>query len=122
MYIIIPKCIVNTSSISLDTNQLTSPYSGSIQCHIAEGEYAGIYALTGEFRRTPVKINIDLKYYTDSFTDMLELIQCIIAKLSFIRTFDIVYMGKKIKCSYKMPDSFDEEHTMDIDGSMIIKR
>ena len=26
-------------------------------------------------------------------------------------------MGQKIKCSYKIPDSFSDEHTMDIDGS-----
>ena len=74
--------------------------------------------LTGEFRRIPVKIGVDLKYYTDSYTDMLELIQYIIANLSFIRTYDIVYLGQKIKCSYKIPESFGEEHTMELDGAL----
>lgn len=116
IYSIIPRCVVNPSSIDLDTAQLTSPYSiGVLQYSDKDN---GTYMLNGEFRRIPIKIAIELKYYTDSYTDMLELIQGIIANLSFIRTYDIVYMGQKIKCSYKIPDSFGEEHTMDIDGSL----
>ena len=118
IYSIIPKCIVNPNGIDLDTGQLTSPYSiGSIQYDINEGEYIGLYALKGEFRRIPIKITFDLKYYVDSYTDMLELIQYIISNLAFIQTYDIMYMGQKIKCSYKIPESFSEEHTMDIDGA-----
>jgi hypothetical protein len=78
----------------------------------------GVYALSGEFRRMPIKISVDLKYSTDSYTDMLELIQYVISNLVFIRTFNIVYMGQKIKCSYKIPENFGEEHTMEIDGAV----
>lgn len=114
IYDIIPKCIVNPAGITLDSGQLTSPYSiGSLQYE----DESGIYLLKGEFRRMPIKLSVDLKYYVDSYTDMLELIQYIISNLAFIRTYDIVYMGQKIKCSYKIPDSFSDEHTMDIDGS-----
>jgi hypothetical protein len=66
----------------------------------------------------PIKLAVELKYYTDSYTDMLELIQNIIANLSFIRTYDIVYLGQRIKCSYKIPENFGEEHTMEIDGAL----
>lgn len=119
VYNIIPKCIVNPSNIDLDTNQLTSPYSiGNLQYVINEGENSGVYLLNGEFRRIPLKLSVELKYYTDSYTDMLELIQYIVSNLAFIRTYDIVYMGQKIKCSYKIPDSFGEEHTMEIDGAL----
>lgn len=119
VYSIIPKCVVNPSSIDLDLGQLTSPHSvGSLQYEIKSGEYAGVYALTGEFRRMPIKLSVELKYYIDSYTDMLELIQYIISNLSFIRTFNIVYMGQKIKCSYKIPENFGEEHTMEIDGAL----
>ena len=39
VYGIIPRCIVNPSSIDLDTNQLTSPYStGTCQYEIFEGD------------------------------------------------------------------------------------
>ena len=114
IYDVIPKCIVNPSGINLDGGQLTSPYSiGSLQYE----DESGIYLLKGEFRRMPIKLSVDLKYYVDSYTDMLELIQYVISNLAFIRTYDIVYMGQKIKCSYKIPDSFSDEHTMDIDGS-----
>lgn len=116
VYSIIPKCVVNLNGIDLDLNQLTSPYSlGSIQY---TDEECGTIMLTGEFRRVPIKIAVDLKYYTESYTDMLELIQYIIANLAFIRTYDIIYMGQKIKCSYKIPESFGEEHSMEIDGAM----
>lgn len=118
VYDIIPKCIVNPGSIDLDTAQLTSPYSlGALQFVQNDGDYAGVYALKGEFRRVPIKISCDLKYYVDSYTDMLELIQYVITNLAFIRTFDITYMGQKIKCSYKIPEGFGSEHTMDIDGT-----
>ena len=114
IYDIIPKCIVNPSGIDLDISQLTSPYSiGGIQYE----HESGLYYLKGEFRRIPIKLSVELKYYTDSYTDMLELIQYIISNLAFIRTYDIMYMGQKIKCSYKIPEAFSEEHTMDLDGA-----
>ena len=62
-----------------------------------------------------------LPLYVDGMVmspDMLELIQYVISNLAFIRTFDVMYMGQKIKCSYKIPDSFSDEHTMDIDGAL----
>lgn len=115
VYSIIPKCIVTPSAINLDSGQLTSPYSlGSLQYTTDDG----IYTLSGEFRRMPIKLSVDLKYYTDSYTDMMELIQYIISNIAFIRTYDIMYMGQKIKCSYKIPDSFDDTHSMELDGAM----
>lgn len=114
VYDIIPKCVVSPAGIDLDLGQLTSPYSiGGLQYE----DENGLYALKGEFRRIPVKISVELKYYTDSFTDMLEIVQYIISNFAFIRTYDIMYMGQKIKCSYKIPESFSDEHTMDIDGA-----
>lgn len=119
VYSIIPKCIVTPSNIDLDINQLTSPYSkGILQYEVKDGDYQGVYALSGEFRRMPIKLTVELKYYTNSYTDMLELIQYVISNLAFIRTYDIMYLGQKIKCSYKIPESFGEEHTMEIDGAL----
>lgn len=119
IYSIIPKCIVNPTGIDLDTAQLTSPYSiGALQFNIDKGDNSGLYLLKGEFRRIPLKLSVDLTYYVDSYTDMLELIQYVVTNLAFIRNYDIMYMGQKIKCSYKIPDSFSEEHTMDIDGTL----
>lgn len=115
IYSLIPRCIVNPTSVDLDAGQLTSPYSiGGIQYE----DETGLYMLKGEFRRMPLKMTFELKYYVESFTDMLELMQYIISNFSFVRTYDIVYMGQHIKCSYKIPDSFSDEHTMDIDGAL----
>lgn len=117
VYSIVPRCIVNPSGVDLDINQLTSPYTlGTLQYE--SKDKSGVYSLCGEFRRIPIKLSVELKYYTDTYSDMLELIQGIIANLAFIRTYDIVYLGQKIKCSYKIPESFSEEHSMDIDGAM----
>jgi hypothetical protein len=111
----IPRCLVNPGSIDLQADQLTSPYSlGNIQYESPDG----VWSLTGEFRRIPIKMSCDLKYYVDSYTDLLALIQQVITKLSFIRTYNITYMGQAIMCSYKLPESFSNEHLMDIDGTM----
>lgn len=118
VYSIIPKCTVNPAGIDLDAAQLTSPYSIGTMQYINDDEYAGAYMLKGEFRRMPIKMTFELKYYVDSYTDMLELIQYVITNLAFIRTYEIIYMGQNIKCSYKIPESFSDEHTLDIDGSL----
>lgn len=115
IYDVIPKCLVSPSNIDLDVAQLTSPYIQGLLQYETEDD---IIVLSGEFRRMPIKIGIELQYYTSSYTDMLELIQYIITCLAFIRTFDIMYMGQKIKCSYKIPDSFGEEHLMELDGAL----
>ena len=113
IYSITPKCLVTPGGIDLDTAQLTSPYSLG-QCQLETDNE--VLSLHGEFRRLPVKLTVELKYFTDSYTDMMELIQYVTSNLAFIRTYNIVYMGQKITCSYKIPDSFGEEHTMDLDG------
>ena len=106
-------------NLDLDTAQLTSPYSiGSCQLEYDDK----LLALKGEFRRIPIKLSVELKYYTDSYTDMLELIQYITSNLAFLRTYNIMYLGQKIMCSYKIPDSFGEEHTMEIDGALTDNR
>lgn len=114
IYNIIPRCTVNPGNITLSPDQLSSPYSiGDLQLDIDNK----LYSLVGEFRRMPMKLSCDIKYYTDSYNDMLILIQQIISKLSFIQTYNITYMGQNILCSYRIPESFDEEHAIDIDGT-----
>ena len=114
IYNIIPRCIVDINNIDLSVDQLSSPYSMGLMQYECED---GIYSFMGEFRRYPMKLNCELKYYVDSYTDMLALFQQIITKLSFIQTYNISYMGQTIVNSYKTPDSFDGEHLMEIDGT-----
>lgn len=114
IYSITPRCIINPAGIDLIPDQLTNPYSlGKLQYDSGEE----LYDLTAEFRRIPIKMEVELKYITDTFRDMLEIIQQVITKLSFLRTYSITYMGQHIKCSYQLPQSFSEDHLMDLDGT-----
>lgn len=114
IYNVTPRCVVIPGGISIAPDQLTNPYIlGKLQYENEEN----IYNFVAEFRRMPVKLEVELKYFTDSYRDMLELVQQIITKLSFIRTFNITYMGQVIKCSYKIPEAFSGEHLTDLDGS-----
>lgn len=114
IYNSVPRCIVNPSNIDILSDQLTNPYSRGVFQFESEDN---IYTLSAEFRRMPIKLNCELKYYVDSFKDYLELIQQIMSKLCFIRTYKIVYMGQNITCSYKIPESLQEEHNMELDGT-----
>jgi len=114
IYNIIPRCIIKPAGINLLSDQLTNPYIlGQFQYENEEN----ILNLVAEFRRIPVKLDIELKYLTDSYRDLLELTQQIITKLSFIRTFYITYMGQTIQCSYRIPDSFNGEYMAELDGT-----
>lgn len=114
IYGVIPKCIITPGGIDLIPDQLTNPYTiGQFQYDYNEV----LFNFSAEFRRLPIKLNIDLKYFTDSYRDMLELIQQILTKLTFIRTFNITYLGQMITCSYKIPESFSGEYLTDLDGT-----
>ena len=109
----IPRGIVEVGGINLLGDQLTNPYTrGDF-----EFEYDNIiYSLSAEFRRMPVKLSITIKYWLDSYTDTLEIAQQIIKSLAFVKTFKIIYMGKTIMCSYQIPDAFNSEKNITIDG------
>ncbi len=109
-----PRCIIEPKGINLLSDQLTSPYSlGQFQLDY-DNEITTFFA---EFRRYPLTMSFDLSYYLDSYTDMLELVQQIVTKLSFIRTFNISYMGQVITCSYVIPESMDPEYNIQIEGT-----
>ena len=113
IYNVVPRCIVTPKGIDLVPDQLTNPYS------MGQFQYEGdeeIINFTAEFRRMPVKLNVELKYLTDSYRDLLELTQQILTKLSFIRTYYITYMGQTIQCSYRIPDSISGEYVTELSG------
>lgn len=113
IYNISPRCVVTPGGITLLQDQVTNPYTlGQLQYDSGDN----LYNLCGEFRRIPLKLTVELKYFTDSYRDMLELVQQTITNLVFIRTYDITYMGQKIACSYKIPESFTNEHITELDG------
>lgn len=113
IYNVTPRCVVNPGGIDLLSDQLTNPYSvGQLQYEDEES----VINLVGEFRRMPLKLTVELKYFTDSYRDLLELVQQVLTKLAFIRVYNITYMGQMIQCSYKIPESFSDEHITELDG------
>lgn len=114
IYNSVPRCLVSTKGLDIETDQLTNPYSqGQMQYESKDN----IYTLTGEFRRIPIKLTIECKYYVDSWGDLMELIQQIISKLAFVQTYNISYMGQSILCSYNIPTSLEGEYMAELDGT-----
>lgn len=114
VYGVIPRCIVSPKGISFESDQTSNPYSnGEFQYQTGDG----LYTFSAEFRRLPIKLSVDLMYYVSSYTELLELIQQICTKLCWINTYNIVYMGQQIICSYKIPDQFEGEFLTELDGT-----
>lgn len=114
VYNTIPRCILSIGALDTVQDQLTNPYTRGQFQYEKDGK---IQTFSAEMRRMPVKLTVDLKYYLGSFTDALELIQHTISKLAYIRVFKFVYMGQTIRASYKIPEGYQEEHMVDIDGT-----
>lgn len=114
VYNSVPRCLVTVGGINLETDQLTNPYvHGQMQYESEDN----IYTLVGEFRRIPIKLTVNCKYYVDNWGDMMELTQHIISKLAFIQTYTVSYMGQAIRCSYNIPTDLDHEYTAELDGT-----
>lgn len=114
IYNTLPYCSLQMESLDTVPDQLSSPYASG-ECQF---EYdSRLYTLSGEFRRYPVKVNINAKYHLDSFNDCLEMLQNIVSKLAYIQTFKFVYLGQTIMGSYKIPESISHEHMAEIDAS-----
>lgn len=112
IYTKIPRCAISPKGITFVGDQCTNPYSAGV-CQYEDDD--NLITLTGEFRRISMTMAFELEYLLDSFTDYLTICQQIASKMAFVRTFNIVYMGQKIPCSYKIPDSFDGEYNIDFD-------
>lgn len=114
IYTKVPRCVVEPKGITLQPDQLTSPYSNGVSQYEDE---ENVMTFTSEFRRMPLKMNFGLQYLVDSYTDLLELIQQIVTKLAFVQTFPITYMGQTIICSYNIPESMEGETNLEFDGA-----
>ena len=114
IYNVVPRCIVTPRGINFETDQTSNPYSnGEFQYQTSDN----LYTFTAEFRRLPIKLSVELKYYVSTYTNLLELMQQICTKLCWIKTYNIVYMGQNITCSYKVPDQLEGEYLTELDGT-----
>lgn len=114
VYSSVPRCLVTTEGLNIETDQLTCPYTRGIMQYESDDS---IYTLSGEFRRVPLKLTVSCKYYVDSWGDLMTLVQQIISKLAFIQTYNVSYLGQSITCSYTIPVSVNNEYTTELDGT-----
>lgn len=113
VYNTIPRCIVNMGSIEVLEEQVTNPYTrGNFE--IDHDDI--LRGFSAEFRRVPIKMSVDLKYYLDSFSDVLFVTQKIISEMLFIRTFKFEYLGQTIQASYKVPTAYSHDKNITFDG------
>ena len=61
-------------------------------------------------------MTVDLKYYLDTFSDVLFVTQKIISEMLFIRTFKFEYLGQTIQASYKVPTAYSHDKNITFDG------
>lgn len=112
IYTIIPRCVVTPKGINMVLDQLSNPYTTGRFQYESDDE---VVTFVSEFRRIPMNVSFELIYLVDSYNDFLEIVQQVITKMAFVRTFNITYMGQQIRCSYNIPDSLDGEHMLDFD-------
>ena len=112
IYQVNPRGVLTIGGIDIQTDQLSNPYTrGNIQIE----DDGKLFTLNGEYKRVPLKMHATIKYVTDSFTDMLELTQQIVSNQAFIQTYYIDYLGQSVPCSYKIPDSLEDRHSVEFD-------
>ena len=113
IYNSVPRCILNLTDLEVLEDQVTSPYTrGNFDLEYEDT----LYGFSAEFRRLPIKMTVSLKYYLDTFTDVLAVTQEIMSKMLFIRTFKFDYMGQTIQASYKVPTSYSHDKNITFDG------
>lgn len=113
VYNAVPRCVVDMSGIEALDDQLTNPYTrGSFDIEHDDM----LYAFTAEMRRMPVKISVSLKYYLDTFTDMLSLTQQLMSNMLYVQKYTFTYMGQTISATYRIPSSFNHDKNITFDG------
>jgi len=109
----IPRAMVQFNGVNMQTDQLTSPYTRG-KFSITYNDF--LYGITAEFKRMSIKTEVALKYYFDSFSDLLDANQALITNLAFVNNYSISYMGQTIFCTYSLPDTIDNQIQIEFDG------
>lgn len=115
-YQMVPRGMVKPSGINIENSDFTSPFTRG-QLGVIDKENQILETFSAVFRRIPIKFSIEVTYVLPNYFDMLGLIQSILSNCYNIRTFSFVYLGQTLSASYRIPDSFDGQYQMDIDGA-----
>ena len=108
VYMQMPRCIIEISDISFNTDSLTNQF--------VRGEYERLDSDTNtisgynaEIMRVPIEMNFSFKYVLSNFNESIVLIQELIDKFIYQRFFTIIYLGQKIRCGIEFPTTAHPE-------------
>ena len=104
IYMEMPRCIIEISDISFNTESLTNCFSrGEYERY--DDETNSISGYNAEIMRVPIEMNLQFKYVLSNFNETLVLLQEIIDKFIYQKFFTIIYLGQKIRCGIEFPTS-----------------
>lgn len=112
IYNIIPRCMVQVDDINVQVDQLSSYSRGEFVIEHDDD----LFGVIADFRRVPLKINMNLKYYFDSFTDAINVAQQVLSKCAFVNNFEVSYLGQNIVSSFELPEGETIEKMIEFDG------
>ena len=120
MYMQMPRCVIEISSISFPTAELTNPYSRGFY---ERRDGNNIRGFNAEIRRLPIELTLSLKYVFSNFNESIIVLQEIIDKLIFQQYFNITYLGEIIKCSIEFPQDMKPEiNKIDMSSNEVIQK
>ena len=104
IYMEMPRCIIEISDISFNTESLTNCFSrGEYERY--DDETNSISGYNAEIMRVPIEMNLQFKYVLSNFNETIVLLQEIIDKFIYQKFFTIIYLGQKIRCGIEFPAS-----------------
>ena len=104
IYMEMPRCIIEISDISFNTESLTNCFSrGEYERY--DDETNSISGYNAEIMRVPIEMNLQFKYVLSNFNETIVLLQEIIDKFIYQTFFTIIYLGQKIRCGIEFPTS-----------------
>ena len=104
IYMEMPRCIIELSDISFNTESLTNCFSrGEYERY--DDETNSISGYNAEIMRVPIEMNFQFKYVLSNFNESIVLLQEIIDKFIYQKFFTIIYLGQKIRCGIEFPTS-----------------
>ena len=108
VYMEMPRCIIEISDISFNTDSLTNCFSrGEYERY--DDETNSISGYNAEIMRVPIEMNFQFKYVLSNFNESIVLLQEIIDKFIYQKFFTIIYLGQKIRCGIEFTTSAHPE-------------
>ena len=100
IYMTMPRCVLEFTGLSVQTEELTNGYAMGTYERISNDNLQGFASI---IKRFPLELNVDVHYVLSNFNESIILLQELIDKVLFQRYYNITYLGKVIQCSIEFP-------------------